>query len=97
MSRTWRCRSSAVRVPFEYSSMSIVRSVRFRAPLLGAGFFVALLKRRGLGRPQAVRRREPCNHGLSAENKTKPPAASAEGYIASRAEQQRVDCKELMA
>ena len=33
-----------------------------------------------------------------AENKTKPPAASAEGYIASRtSEQQRVDCKELMA
>ena len=33
-----------------------------------------------------------------AENKTKPTDASVEGYIASRAsEQQRVDCKELMA
>ena len=33
-----------------------------------------------------------------AENKTKPTRASVEGYIASRAsEQQRVDCKELMA
>ena len=33
-----------------------------------------------------------------AENKTKPTGASVEGYIASRAsEQQRVDCKELMA
>jgi hypothetical protein len=33
-----------------------------------------------------------------AENKTKPSDASVEGYIASRAsEQQRVDCKELMA
>ena len=33
-----------------------------------------------------------------AENKTKPTNASVEGYIASRAsEQQRVDCKELMA
>ena len=32
------------------------------------------------------------------ENKTKPTDASVEGYIASRAsEQQRVDCKELMA
>ena len=33
-----------------------------------------------------------------AENKTKPSDASVEGHIASRAsEQQRVDCKELMA
>ncbi|MGH7613984.1 MAG: DUF1801 domain-containing protein [Gemmatimonadales bacterium] len=33
-----------------------------------------------------------------AENKTNPTDASVEGYIASRAsEQQRVDCKELMA
>ena len=33
-----------------------------------------------------------------AENKTKPTDASVEGYIASRAsEQQRVDCKQLMA
>ncbi len=33
-----------------------------------------------------------------AENKTKPTDASVEGYIASRAsDQQRVDCKELMA
>ena len=33
-----------------------------------------------------------------AENKTKPTDASVEGYIASRAsEQQRADCKELMA
>ena len=33
-----------------------------------------------------------------AENKTKPTDVSVEGYIASRAnEQQRVDCKELMA
>jgi hypothetical protein len=33
-----------------------------------------------------------------AENKTVPTDASVEGYIASRAnEQQRVDCKELMA
>ena len=33
-----------------------------------------------------------------AENKTKPTDASVEDYIASRAsEQQRVDCKELMA
>jgi hypothetical protein len=33
-----------------------------------------------------------------AENKTKPTGASVEGYIASRAsEQQRVDCKALMA
>ena len=33
-----------------------------------------------------------------AENKTKPTGASVEGYIASRAsEQQRVDCKKLMA
>lgn len=33
-----------------------------------------------------------------AENKTKPTAASVEGYIASRAnEQQRIDCRELMA
>ena len=33
-----------------------------------------------------------------AENKTKPSGASVEDYIASRAsEQQRVDCKELMA
>ena len=33
-----------------------------------------------------------------AENKTKPTDASVEGYIASRAsEQQRIDCRELMA
>ena len=33
-----------------------------------------------------------------AENKTKPTDASVEGYLASRAsEQQRADCKELMA
>jgi hypothetical protein len=33
-----------------------------------------------------------------AENKTKPTDASVEGYIASRGnEQQRADCKELMA
>jgi hypothetical protein len=33
-----------------------------------------------------------------AENKTKPTDASVEGYIASKAsEQQRADCKELMA
>ena len=33
-----------------------------------------------------------------AENKTKPTDASVEGYIASRAsEQQRMDCRELMA
>ena len=33
-----------------------------------------------------------------AENKTKPTSASVEDYIASRAnEQQRADCKELMA
>ena len=32
------------------------------------------------------------------ENKTKPTAASVDSYIASRAsEQQRIDCKELMA
>ena len=33
-----------------------------------------------------------------AENKTKPTGASVKGYIASRAnEEQRADCKELMA
>jgi len=33
-----------------------------------------------------------------AENKTKPTDASVEGYVASRAsEQQRIDCRELMA
>ena len=33
-----------------------------------------------------------------AENKTRPTGASVEGYIASRAsEQQRIDCRELMA
>jgi len=32
MSRTCRCRSSAFRMPVEYRAISIVRSVRFRAP-----------------------------------------------------------------
>src|SRR4029453_15140391 len=35
MSRTWRWRSSAFRMPVEYRTMSIVRSVRFFAPSIG--------------------------------------------------------------